>query len=134
VAGIAIPFWINAASNLGIVGALLWWRAPLAQPRTLPAERFVAAIRTGFRHARHDRHLAATLARAFAFFFFASAYWALLPLVARNRIASGPELYGGLLGAIGAGAVVGNPHCPGSKSNWGPIVWSPPERSAPHSR
>ena len=24
--GIAAPFWINAISNLGIVGALLWWR------------------------------------------------------------------------------------------------------------
>src|SRR5438067_1173043 len=26
--GIAAPFWINAASNLGIIGALLWWREP----------------------------------------------------------------------------------------------------------
>ena len=24
--GIVAPFWINAISNLGIVGALLWWR------------------------------------------------------------------------------------------------------------
>ena len=40
-------------------------------------------------------------------FFFASAYWALLPLVARNQIAGGPELNGILLGAIGIGAVLG---------------------------
>jgi MFS family permease len=26
--GIAAPFWLNAVSNLGIVGALLWWRSP----------------------------------------------------------------------------------------------------------
>jgi MFS family permease len=38
---------------------------------------------------------------------FASAYWALLPLVARTQVASGAALYGILLGAIGAGAVVG---------------------------
>jgi len=106
-AGIATPFWVNAVSNLGIVAALLWWRAPRRPEQRLPAERFAAAIRTGFRHARHNRHLGATLARAVGFFFFASAYWALLPLVARNQIASGPELYGTLLGAIGAGAVGG---------------------------
>jgi MFS family permease len=47
------------------------------------------------------------LARAVGFFLFASAYWALLPLVARNQIAGGPELYGALLGAIGVGAVGG---------------------------
>ena len=38
---------------------------------------------------------------------FASAYWALLPLVARDRIAGGPQTYGLLLGAIGIGAIVG---------------------------
>src|SRR5262249_51672583 len=33
--------------------------------------------------------------------------WALLPLVARNQIVGGPDLYGLLLGMIGAGAVGG---------------------------
>ena len=42
-----------------------------------------------------------------AFFVFASTYWALLPLVARDQIAGGPELYGVLLGTIGAAAVAG---------------------------
>lgn len=119
-AGIAVPFWVNAASNLGIVAALLWWRAPPSLPHRLPAERFIAAIRTGFRHARHNRHLASTLARALAFFIFASAYWALLPLVARSQIASGPELYGALLGAIGVGAVVGAFALPWLKVKMGP--------------
>lgn len=105
--GIAAPFWLNAVSNLGIIGALLWWRSPENATTQLPAERFFSAIRTGFRYARHNRHLRATLARAVAFFLFASAYWALLPLVARNQISGGPELYGILLGAIGAGAVGG---------------------------
>jgi len=103
--GIAAPFWLNAASNLGIVGALLWWRAPKGSTSRLPVERFGSAIRTGFRHARNNPHLRATLIRGAAFFLFASAYWALLPLVARTQVAGGPELYGFLLGAIGAGAV-----------------------------
>ena len=105
--GIAAPFWLNAVSNLGIRGARLWWRSPQNTTTQLPAERFFSAIRTGFRYARHNRHLRATLARAVAFFLFASAYWELLPLVARNQISGGPELYGILLGAIGAGAVGG---------------------------
>src|SRR5262249_57332643 len=52
-------------------------------------------------------NLRATLIRAAGFFIFASTYWALLPLVARNQVAGGPALYGILLGAIGAGAVGG---------------------------
>ena len=56
---------------------------------------------------REQQHLRATLVRGASFFLFASAYWALLPLVARNQIAGGPGLYGFLLGAIGAGAVAG---------------------------
>jgi MFS family permease len=29
--GIASPFWLNAASNFGIIGALWWWRASVAR-------------------------------------------------------------------------------------------------------
>ena len=118
--GIAAPFWLNAVSNLGIIGALVWWRSPRNANRQLPAERFFSAVRTGFRYARHNRHLQATLMRAVAFFLFASAYWALLPLVARNRIAGGPSLYGLLLGAIGAGAVAGAFALPWLKRKLGP--------------
>ena len=105
--GIAAPFWLNALSNLGVIGALLWWRAPRSSATRLPDEPLLGAMRTGFRHERHNQHLRATLIRALAFFLLASAYWALPPLVARNRIAGGPGLYGLLLGAIGAGAVGG---------------------------
>jgi MFS family permease len=105
--GMASPFWVNAASNLGIIVALLWWQSPERAQAHLPAERLRSALRTGLRYARHNRHLQATLMRALGFFLFASAYWALLPLVTRSQIAGGPELYGILLGAIGVGAVIG---------------------------
>ena len=105
--GIVAPFWINAVSNLGIVGALLWWRPRRPTGTLLPAERFGQAIWAGLRYARHNRHLRATLMRAVGFFLFASAYWALLPLVAREQIVGGPGLYGVLLGVIGIGAVSG---------------------------
>src|SRR5262249_43142842 len=105
--GIAAPFWLNAASNLGVNVGLLWWRPPRRAGAHLPAERFVPAIHTGLRYARHSSQLRATFVRAVGFFMFASAYWALLPLVARSQIAAGPGIYGVLLGAIGAGAIGG---------------------------
>ena len=117
--GIVSPFWLNAISNLGVVGALLWWREAKAQG-LLPAERFGAAVGTGLRYARHSPPLRATLIRAAGFFLFASTYWALLPLVARSQIASGPRLYGILLGAIGAGAVGGALVMPRLRPKLGP--------------
>jgi predicted MFS family arabinose efflux permease len=118
--GIAAPFWLNAVSNLATVGALIWWRTQQKAPGHLPAERFASAIRTGFRHARHNRHLSATLMRALGFFPFASAYWALLPLVTRSQILGGPNLYGILLGAIGLGAIGGAFALPWLKAKIGP--------------
>jgi MFS family permease len=105
--GIVSPFWINAISNLGVIGALLWWRPAKNSRSSLPAERFRGAVVAGLRYARNSPALRATLIKAAGFFLFASAYWALLPLVARTQVASGAALYGILLGAIGAGAVIG---------------------------
>jgi len=107
VAGLAAPFWVNALTNLGVIAALIWWRPPAQAEHHLPAEHFFGAIRIGLRHARRNPHLRATLFRGVGFFVFASAYWALLPLVARVQIKGGPALYGILLGAIGASAVIG---------------------------
>jgi predicted MFS family arabinose efflux permease len=117
--GIAAPFWFNAVSNLAVVGALLWWHPPEKSAR-LPVERFGSAIRIGFRHARNNPHLRATLVRAAAFFLFASAYWALLPLVVRTQIAGGPDLYGYLLAAIGVAAVGAALGLPLLKARLGP--------------
>ncbi|OAF16428.1 MFS transporter [Bradyrhizobium neotropicale] len=122
VLGIAAPFWLNALSNFAVIGALLWWRPQSSAGHALPAERLTSALVIGFRHARHNPHLRSTLIRAAGFFFFASAYWALLPLLARNQIAGGPELYGILLGAIGVGAVCGAFALPWMKMAFGPDV------------
>ena len=105
--GIAAPFWVDAFSNAGVIAGLFLWRPPARQRGGLPPERFGSAIRAGLRHARFNPYLTATLIRAAAFFLFASAYWALLPLVARQQPDSSPTLYGILLGAIGTGAVAG---------------------------
>ena len=47
------------------------------------------------------------LIRGIAFFVFASATWSLFPLIVRNVLGRGPEIYGVLLTCIGIGAVSG---------------------------
>jgi MFS family permease len=105
---IDVPFWCYCVGNLAIVAAVLWWRAPRRVKETLPAERFTSAVRTGLRYVRHNRDMDGTLIRAVAFFLFGSAYWALLPLVARSQMHNGPATYGILLGMIGFGSIVGS--------------------------
>ncbi len=105
--GLAAPFWIDAFSNLGVIAALVRWHAPETKAHRLPAERFASAFRTGVRYARNNRPLRFTLLRAAGFFLFASAYWALLPLVTRTQLGGSATLYGILLGSIGVGAVAG---------------------------
>jgi MFS family permease len=105
---IALPFWCFCAGNIAVLAALMWWRAPRRARETLPAERLVSALRTGLRYARNNRDIDSTLIRAVAFFPFASAYWALLPLVARTQMHNGPEVYGVLLGMVGLGSILGS--------------------------
>ena len=59
--GIAVPFWIFAASNAVIIAALFWWRKPRKAAESLPAERLVSAVRAGVRHAVNNPFLGATL-------------------------------------------------------------------------
>ena len=105
--GMAAPFLFNALSTLAVIAALVWWRSAEPISQSLPAERFLNAIRTGLRYARYNPDLRATLIRSAGFFPLASVYWALMPLLAREQIGGGPEFYGVLLGTIGAGAVIG---------------------------
>ncbi len=105
--GMSTPFWALVATNLGVIAALLWWRAPRKETASLPAERLNSAVRIGLRHAANNRLLRATLARSLAVFPFAAAYWGLLPLIARHT-GEGAEHYGLLLSAISAGSIFGS--------------------------
>jgi predicted MFS family arabinose efflux permease len=125
--GLWAPFWVFAISNFGIVAALIWWRPPRKSVDSLPAERLSSAVRTGVRYAANNDYLRATLFRALAFFPFATAYWALLPLLARSQMTGGPEHYGILLGALGVGAIGGSFMLNRLKAMLGPdslVAWS----------
>ena len=106
-AGLAAPFLVNALSFIGIIAALYWWRAVPNPSSGLPAEHMGSAILSGLRYAWNSKPLKMTLVRAAAFFVFASAFWAMLPLIARQVLSGGPTLYGLLMASVGTGAVLG---------------------------
>ena len=101
-----LVFVLNALSYIGIIAVLLRWRRE-HRKSTLPAERFVGALRVGLRFVTHSRSLQVVLIRGIAFFVFASATWSLFPLIVRKELGRGPEIYGLLLTCIGVGAVGG---------------------------
>ncbi|HSU78710.1 MAG TPA: MFS transporter, partial [Burkholderiales bacterium] len=105
-AGPWLVFALDAISSIGVLIVLLRWRS-VPRQSTLPAERFLGAIRVGLRFIAHTRPLQSVLIRGAAFFIFASATWALFPLVVRQELQRGPEVYGLLLTCIGVGAVSG---------------------------
>lgn len=103
--GPGVVFILNAVSFLATIAALhSWKRAP--RQSDLPAERLAGAVRAGLRYARHSLALRAVLVRSLAFFVFGSATWALLPLIVRQELRSGPGTYGAFLACLGVGAIV----------------------------
>lgn len=119
VIGIAFPFYLNALSFIAVIVAVFLWRPNDQKTSALPSERLFGAIRQGLRYTRASPPMRATVFRSIAFFLFAGSYWALLPLIARAQLQGGPQLYGGLLAAIGFGAVIGASVLPRLKSRLG---------------
>jgi len=104
--GASVTYGVDVASYLLVIAALLWWqRAPHADDAL--SEGFFGAFRAGLRYARASRELHIVLFRAFLFFAFGSAVWAMLPLIARNLLGGDASFYGIMLGAVGAGAILG---------------------------
>jgi MFS family permease len=106
VLGAAAVYGLDVLTYVLVGGALLWWRREADADDGL-RENFGGALRAGLRYARASHDLHRILWRAVLFFAFASAVWALLPIVARQEIGGGPSFYGLLLGSVGAGAIVG---------------------------
>ncbi len=104
--GAGVTYGVDVASYLVVIAALIWWPRASKTDDAL-AEGFFGAFRAGLRYTRASRPLHVVLLRAAVFFAFASAVWALLPLVARQMLGGDASFYGILLGAVGAGAIGG---------------------------
>lgn len=114
-------FIANALSFLGVMGVLARWKRP-PQESALGAEHVTHAIESGLRYVRHSPRLRAVLTRTLAFCLFSSALWALLPVVAHDRLGMGSGGYGLLLGAVGVGAVAGAFILAEARSRWSPDI------------
>lgn len=104
--GVAAVFGLNALTYLLFVLVVTIWRPPARPKPTLP-EHFFSAIRTGGRYVRNAPVVRRILLRMALYMVPASVLWALLPVVAAQRLHLGAIGYGVLLGSLGAGAVAG---------------------------
>jgi MFS family permease len=100
-------FLINAATFAAVIAVIAAWRSRARPAGALPREHAGEAIRAGGRYIAASPVLRVILIRAALFIFFASAIWALLPLIARSDLHLGSGGYGLLLGSVGVGAVAG---------------------------
>jgi predicted MFS family arabinose efflux permease len=116
--GIAWPFLLNALSFIAVILALWYWHE--GRKATVNRhEPFLAAMRTGLAQVSHNIALRHMLWRSVLFYLCGSCYWALLPLIARNQLSGGAELFGVLVGCIGVGAVAMAIWLPRLRSRWG---------------
>src|SRR5207244_13416714 len=90
-----------------VVCLLVPARHPPADTTAPFPERIIPALRAGERYVRYAPVVRRILVRSALFLVPASALWALLPLVASERLGLGANGYGLLLGALGVGAIAG---------------------------
>ena len=102
-AGSGVAFLLNAVSFFGVILFLYHWK-PVERLFPSPAGSLYRAIGDGIRYARQDRRMNAVLVRTLAFSLLASAYWAMVPLMAMGFGAQG---YGAILACFGLGALAG---------------------------
>jgi MFS family permease len=103
---IALPFWVDAATFLAVLIYLFYWRDDRAGIKDGQQPPLILAIGDSWRFFRYTPALRHSILKAATFFFASGALWALLPLVARNQLSGDADLYGYLVGAAGAGAVL----------------------------
>jgi MFS family permease len=104
--GVAGAFAFKAVSAVLFAVALLFCRFPSAES-IARRERFLPALRSGGRYIWHEPVVRRILLRAVLFVVPAMALWALLPLIATQRLGLGAGGYGVLFGAFGGGAMLG---------------------------
>ena len=104
--GVPVVFALNAASVVLFAIALLWWRRRRDDSDSR-RERFLPALRAGGRYIRHEPVVRRVLLRVIVFVVPGMAVWALLPLIARQRLDLSADGYGALFAALGAGAILG---------------------------
>lgn len=115
--GPASVFLFNAFSFSATVGVLFWWQNQHEPkiPRSL-----LKVLMEGVAYAVKAVEIRSALIRVSLFCLFSSSIWALLPLVARERLQVDPLGYGLLLAAFGIGSLCGGSLVPGMRRRMSP--------------
>ncbi|MEO0574332.1 MAG: MFS transporter [Pseudomonadota bacterium] len=102
--GAGAVFLLNAVSYVAVLVALLRWQYT---PRTLKtrSQPVLQVIGDGLRYVWAFSAFKLVIARGMMFYVFASALWALLPVVARGLPNGSAATFGLLVAGVGVGAV-----------------------------
>jgi MFS family permease len=103
-AGVPAVFALNVATFVVFGVILLAWRHRADTPGDEP---FLPALLAGGRYVRHSPVVRRILLRCAMFVIPANVLWALLALVARERLGLGAGGYGIMLAALGVGSIAG---------------------------
>jgi MFS family permease len=108
-AGAGVCFAVNAASYLAVLAGLLLMRPQefhsferRERPRTL-----YAGLKEGLSYARHDGQIWLMLILVFVMSTFCLNFNVLLPVLAKQTLHSGPQIFGLLSAVFGVGALIG---------------------------
>ena len=102
--GVTAVFAVNVATFAVFAAILLAWRKPGEAPGTEP---FLPALLAGGRYVRHSPVVRRILLRCAVFVLPANVLWALLAVVAEQRLGLGAGGYGIMLAALGVGSIGG---------------------------
>jgi MFS family permease len=100
-------FFLNAASFLAVLAALLLLRTSREQVIRRPAGTLLDSAREALRYVRRDSLLPTVVPAYAALLFFGPSAALALPIFAKQILHVGPTQLGMLFSAIGAGTVVG---------------------------
>ena len=105
VAGEGVCFALNALSYAAVLTSLFLIRVP-ARPHRVP-EHPLRELKAGALYAWNEKQIRNSLLLVAACGAFGASYLALMPAVARDVLHQGSEGLGFLMGAVGAGALIG---------------------------
>ncbi len=105
-AGSVAAFAANALLYLPLLVVLFLWKR-VSEPSRLPRERLNRAMVSGVRYITNSPSIKIVLTRTLVTGIIGGSVSALMPLIARDLLHGGAQMYGIMLGAFGMGAVIG---------------------------
>ena len=104
--GVGACFFVNGASYIGVIAALLAMRLPPFIPRGATATAW-AGFREAVRFIRSDRRVSTLVGLTAVLSIFGFPFLVLIPVFARDILRAGATGYGILMAAVGLGAMLG---------------------------